>query len=99
VRERVSGTAKTTTKSVAAAVLWTVAVALGVGGTVDHNQELRFWALMAGMVAVLVSGHLVVCHAVRSERVELERLIEGLIAGARERADRDRAEQDVSRIR
>jgi hypothetical protein len=73
----------------AAAVLWTVSLALGVGGTVSADPRMRFWALMIALGAGLVSGHLIVCAAVKEERLRVERLIDGMIARAREQAAAD----------
>lgn len=70
-----------------AAVLWTLALALGVAGTVDADARLRFWALMTALPAVLITGHLIVVAAVRQERIRVEDLVDGMVARARERAD------------
>lgn len=69
-----------------AAVLWTAAIAVGMVGTVDSEPTVRFWALMIALGACLLSGHLIVCNAVKKERIRVEDLVDGLIVRAREKA-------------
>lgn len=69
------------------AVLWTVSVALGVGGTTYESTGLMYWGLMSALVACIVTGHLVAVCAVRNERLRIEGLVEGIVAEARRRLD------------
>lgn len=77
-----------------AAVMWTISITLGVLGTIEAKQTMRFWALMVAMPAMLVTGRILMRNVARSERVCIERLVDGLVARARERAD----SADVPRI-
>lgn len=61
-------------------VLWTVALALAVMGTVDANLPLMAWSLLVALVASLVTGWVIAVQAATiaavQERVELETLAE-----------------------
>lgn len=71
------------------AVLWTAAAAFAVTGTVVNDLRLMFWAVMLSLVSLAGTGHLIVHYVVRHERLDIERLIDGMLARARERADAD----------
>lgn len=75
----------TATEVAVAATLWTIAIALGVVGTTETNHAAWFWALMLTTAAGLVTGHLIVRHTVRQERINVERLLDCLVARASER--------------
>jgi hypothetical protein len=85
--EGVSESTASAMKVALAAILWTIALLLGLVGTVDSDPRIRFWALMVAMPAALVSGHLVMCQCERAERICIERLVDGMVARARDRAD------------
>ena len=71
------------------AILWTVATALGVAGSLEPDEVTRFWSLMVAMVASLLTAHLIACQAVRAERLRIESVVEGMVAEARRRAEAD----------
>lgn len=66
-------------------VLWTVAAALAVTGTAYGDTRLMFWSVLDALVACVVTSHLVAETAVRNDRAHIEHMIDGLIAGAREK--------------
>lgn len=68
------------------AVLWTVAVALAVMGSVTGELMLMAWAVIVGMVASLVVVWVIsfraTCIACAQERLSIEHLAEIMAAAA-----------------
>lgn len=69
------------------AVLWTTAAAFAVTGTMLDDIRLMFWAVMVSLVSLAGTTHIIVRHVVSTERLDIERLVDGMIARARERVD------------
>lgn len=82
-----------------AVMLWTFTAAMTGLGVVTDLRRVMFVAIMLGLVSCVTTGHIMLNTAVRRERVRLERLVDGIIARAKERAGREVSEQQVPRIR
>lgn len=78
---------KVVVKYSATAVLWTLAGALAVTGTINFSLRIMYWGILVALVAAIATGHIVAECAVRRERMRLEHLIDGVIAGARDRSN------------
>lgn len=64
-----------------AAILYTLAMALGVLGTMESDVRLLFWALIVTKPAALITTYIMV----QSDRLNLERLLDDLVERARQR--------------
>lgn len=73
-------------KAAVAAILWTLALSLGISGSETYDVRLMFWGGIAALVACLVTSQIVMEAVVRSERLRVEDILEGLIEAAERRA-------------
>lgn len=64
-----------------AAILYTLAMALGVLGTMENDIRLLFWSLIVTKPAALITVYIMG----QSDRLNLERLLDRLVERARQR--------------
>ncbi len=80
-------TSITTTKVTITGALWMLAVTLGIVGSMTDEIRVLFWSGLVALAAAVLSGHLIAERAVRVERLNVEQLLDGLIASAEQRSD------------
>ncbi|TAJ21825.1 MAG: hypothetical protein EPO65_00560 [Dehalococcoidia bacterium] len=68
-----------------AAILYTLALALGVLGTMENDIRLLFWSLIVTKPAALITVYIMG----QSDRLNLERLLDRLVERARQRKRAD----------
>lgn len=70
-------------RGLSAAVLWTIATALMVGGTLKGSTVVMHWALFVTLMACIVTGWIVADCATYRERVRVDSIVRAVIDGLR----------------